>query len=261
MRIVRLWEQRNLCRRNSTLTIKQATIADKQFLDIKASPSRFPTSYLPPFFFAVLKITMPAATEAVTDQPNGYIHNLTPEQVEKLKQLWLRLFEIYDQKAEDSPTSTPTERSRQGSTDSKSSFGYFFGKKKKVERESVFLTSTFNDASGTTPVPLEEAIKSVSGKHLKDACWSAIGIDNPDTLLLRFLRARKWDVDAAFTMLSAALRWRVEERVDEIIRLGEAGLREELERLEPGASKKWLDQFNSGKSFVGGPDKGGRPVS
>jgi hypothetical protein len=216
---------------------------------------------LPPFFFAVLKITMPAATEAVTDQPNGYIHNLTPEQVEKLKQLWLRLFEIYDQKAEDSPTSTPTERSRQGSTDSKSSFGYFFGKKKKVERESVFLTSTFNDASGTTPVPLEEAIKSVSGKHLKDACWSAIGIDNPDTLLLRFLRARKWDVDAAFTMLSAALRWRVEERVDEIIRLGEAGLREELERLEPGASKKWLDQFNSGKSFVGGPDKGGRPVS
>lgn len=204
---------------------------------------------------------MPATTEAVSDQPTGYINNLTPEQVEKLKQLWTRLFEIYDQNVEDSTASTPTGRSRQGSTDSKSSFGSFFGKKKKVERESVFLTSTFNDASGTTPAPLDEAIKSISGSHLKDACWSAIGIDNPDTLLLRFLRARKWDVDAAFDMLAAALRWRVDERVDEIIRLGEAGLREELERLDPGASQKWLDQFSSGKSFLGGPDKGGRPVS
>ncbi|KAH8547884.1 CRAL-TRIO domain-containing protein [Umbelopsis sp. PMI_123] len=203
---------------------------------------------------------MPAATEAVTDQPTGYINNLTPEQVEKLKQLWGKLFEIYDQQADHSGESTPTGRSRQGSTDSKSSFGSFFGKKKKVERESVFLTSTFNDASGTSPLPLEEAIKSVSGKHLKDACWSAIGVDNPDALLLRFLRARKWDVDNALTMLSAALRWRIEERVDEIIHLGEAGLREELERLDPGASQKWLDQFSSGKSFLGGPDKGGRPV-
>jgi hypothetical protein len=203
---------------------------------------------------------MPATTEPVAEQPTGYINNLTPEQVQKLKQLWGKLFEIYDQQVDESPLSTPTGRSRQGSTDSKSSFGSFFGKKKKVERESVFLTSTFNDASGTTPAPLEEAIKGVSGKHLKDACWSAIGVDNPDALLLRFLRARKWDVDNAFTMLSAALRWRIEERVDEIIHLGEAGLREELERLDPGASKKWLDQFNSGKSFLGGPDKGGRPV-
>ena len=203
---------------------------------------------------------MPATTEPVADQPTGYINNLTPEQVQKLKQLWEKLFEIYDQQVDESPLSTPTGRSRQGSTDSKSSFGSFFGKKKKVERESVFLTSTFNDASGTSPAPLEEAIKGVSGKHLKDACWSAIGVDNPDALLLRFLRARKWDVDNAFTMLSAALRWRIEERVDEIIHLGEAGLREELERLDPGASKKWLDQFNSGKSFLGGPDKDGRPV-
>jgi CRAL/TRIO, N-terminal domain len=203
---------------------------------------------------------MPATTEHVADQPTGYISTLTPEQVQKLKQLWGKLFEIYDQQVEESPLSTPTGRSRQGSTDSKSSFGSFFGKKKKVERESVFLTSTYNDASGTYPAPLEEAIKNVSGKHLKAACWSAIGVDNPDALLLRFLRARKWDVDNAFTMLSAALRWRIEERVDEIIHLGEAGLREELERLEPGQSKKWLDQFNSGKSFLGGPDKGGRPV-
>jgi hypothetical protein len=203
---------------------------------------------------------MPATTEPVAEQPTGYINNLTPEQVQTLKQLWGKLFEIYDQQVDETPLSTPTGRSRQGSTDSKSSFGSFFGKKKKVERESVFLTSTFNDASGTTPAPLEEAIKGVSGKHLKDACWSAIGVDNPDALLLRFLRARKWDVDNAFTMLSAALRWRIEERVDEIIHLGEAGLREELERLDPGASKKWLDQFNSGKSFLGGPDKGGRPV-
>ncbi|KAJ2963027.1 hypothetical protein NQZ79_g2013 [Umbelopsis isabellina] len=204
---------------------------------------------------------MPATTEAVTDQPTGYIQNLTPEQVVKLKQLWVKLFEIYDQKVEESPVSTPTSRSRQGSTDSKSSFGSFFGKKKsKIERDQVFLTSTYNDATGTTPPPVEEAIKLVSGAHLKDACWSAIGVDNPDSLLLRFLRARKWDVDAAFTMLSSALRWRLEERVDEIVRLGEAGLRDELERLDAGSSKKWLDQFNSGKSFLGGPDQGGRPV-
>ncbi|KAJ1967934.1 phosphatidylinositol transfer protein csr1 [Dispira parvispora] len=81
---------------------------------------------------------------------------------------------------------------------------------------------------------------------LRESFWRVVQADHPDSILLRFLRARKWNVDKALAMILTALRWRIESRVDEVITLGEEGL--DLKILEKGIS------------FLHGEDKQGRPV-
>ncbi|KAI0481883.1 phosphatidylinositol transfer protein [Xylaria cf. heliscus] len=89
--------------------------------------------------------------------------------------------------------------------------------------------------------------------------------ENPDALLLRFLRARKWDVAAAFDMLGAALAWRRDEmRVDEeVLPRGEPWCKRK-EKGGQGKEKKdaedFLDQFRVGKVYLRGVDRRGRPV-
>ncbi|KAJ1649671.1 phosphatidylinositol transfer protein csr1 [Dispira simplex] len=81
---------------------------------------------------------------------------------------------------------------------------------------------------------------------LREAFWRVVQADHPDSILLRFLRARKWNVDKTLAMILTALRWRIESKVDEIITLGEEG-------LDPKILEK-------GISFLHGEDKQGRPV-
>lgn len=88
--------------------------------------------------------------------------------------------------------------------------------------------------------------------------WRCIGIEHPDALVLRFLRARKWDVEKGVAMLVSAVTWRQEARIEEdIVQQGEAvGLKE-----SPSAEEKgFIDQYRTGKSFVRGVDREGRPV-
>ncbi|CAG9988674.1 unnamed protein product [Clonostachys byssicola] len=88
--------------------------------------------------------------------------------------------------------------------------------------------------------------------------WRCICIEHPDTLVLRFLRARKWDVEKGVAMLVSAVSWRQEARIEEdIVQQGEAvGLKESPSIEEKG----FIDQYRSGKSFVRGVDREGRPV-
>ncbi|KAJ4303886.1 hypothetical protein N0V88_001484 [Collariella sp. IMI 366227] len=103
-------------------------------------------------------------------------------------------------------------------------------------------------------------------EHLNDKCphgfrqrlWSFILADHPDVLVLRFLRARKWDVEKAVAMLVSALNWRHERRLeDHIIRKGDSiGLAKEQSDDE----KSFMAQYHSGKAYVRGVDKERRPV-
>lgn len=43
---------------------------------------------------------------------------------------------------------------------------------------------------------------------LLEELWNQLAIDNADILLLRFLRARKWIIEAACAMFLQALKWR-----------------------------------------------------
>ena len=81
--------------------------------------------------------------------------------------------------------------------------------------------------------------------------------------MLRFLRARKWDVKrcvgpecardahSAFMMMAGSCKWRLDTDVEEIKRKGEEGLcKEDGFRL----------QYDIGKSYTHGTDKEDRPV-
>ncbi|CAF1160590.1 unnamed protein product [Adineta ricciae] len=91
--------------------------------------------------------------------------------------------------------------------------------------------------------PIDEIVGSNEG----DALFHSIGYDNPDVLILRWLRARKWDIDAAVQQLMETLKWRKESAVDNLLLKGENELN--------------LDEIQTKKSYYMGYDKVGRPIS
>lgn len=81
------------------------------------------------------------------------------------------------------------------------------------------------------------------GKEL----FNALAADHPDSVLLRWLRARKWDIPNAVEQLISTLKWRVESGVNELVASGESELSHE--------------ELLTGKTSYIGYDKEGRPVN
>ena len=111
----------------------------------------------------------------------------------------------------------------------------------------------------------KQALSTATPEELRDSFWGMAKHDHPDALLLRFLRARKWDVNAALVMAISALQWRrTEAKVDSDVMLnGEEGMLK-LTTSENAAEKTegedFLAQMRLGKSFLHGFDKQGRPM-
>lgn len=112
----------------------------------------------------------------------------------------------------------------------------------------------------TVPDLTEDLRKELSNKSpeaFRERLWSYVLADHPDAAVLRFMRARKWDVKAAMTMFVSALNWRGERDIDnQTIHKGESvGLQDSRTADENG----FMNQYRSGKSFVRGVDKENRP--
>ena len=75
----------------------------------------------------------------------------------------------------------------------------------------------------------------------------AVGYDNPDTVLLRWLRARRWEVQTALELFLDTIQWRQDWGVKEFVAKGERDLCEE--------------EVRTGKSYFMGQDKDGRPIN
>jgi hypothetical protein len=182
----------------------------------------------------------------------GHVGYLTEKETDMLKKMWLRLFKAFQQKGSDSKVEKKEEEAPKKSG--------WFGKKdpKEDKNAEVFIGAT-TDPSWLS-LPLEKALPLIPGSELKRTFWGMVGNDNPDAVVLRFLRARKWDLDAAYNMLTNCLRWRLCYRLDDIIALGENGLRDELNKLKPDLGTEFIKQLNSGKTFLGGPDNEGRGI-
>ncbi|CAF3183457.1 unnamed protein product [Rotaria socialis] len=80
----------------------------------------------------------------------------------------------------------------------------------------------------------------------QDELFLAIGYDNPDTVLLRWLRARKWDIHAALQQLNDTINWRHQWGVKELLDKGETDL--------------FYDEILTGKTYFMGKDRAGRPI-
>ena len=109
------------------------------------------------------------------------------------------------------------------------------------------------------------AIANTAPEDLRQAFWSMVKHDHPDGLLLRFLRARKWDVGKALVMMISTMHWRLEEMHvdDDIILHGELAAFNDSKSDDAKTKKDgedFLAQMRLGKSFVHGLDKDGRPM-
>ena len=227
--------------------------------------------------------------------PPGRPGTLTPEQEVKLRELWaatLKVFGVYEAApaaaGETNGTSTPlstapSEAADSGKKEKKKSRLHVFKRKNKDDKEDGNSESAHGSGTATPTTDVSQAalseqddkhgqakdfkaaLANSSPEDLRTAFWSMVKYDHPDALLLRFLRARKWDVDRALVMLIATMHWRMEEMHvdDDIMRRGEAGMLEDSKSSDPKVKKEgedFLAQIRMGKSFFHGVDKEGRPV-
>ncbi|KAI1117847.1 CRAL-TRIO domain-containing protein [Nemania sp. NC0429] len=224
---------------------------------------------------------MAEAGENVSALP-GRPGNLTPEQEEKLRKFWemfLQICGVLDEDGVDGDTNVPSEQGKAavaGSDKPKKKTLNPFKKRKDKSKESK---SAEKDAAESTAAVKEndpedkwgetKAYHETLAKHppeeIRATIWAMVKHDNPDALLLRFLRARKWDLQRALVMMVSTMNWRASEmRVEsDVVVNGE-----EHASIDEGSSDEavkeraedFLAQMRIGKSYCYGIDKAGRPI-
>lgn len=105
----------------------------------------------------------------------------------------------------------------------------------------------------------------LSPDELRLGLLASLKQDHPDAMLLRFLRARKWDVGKAFVMLVAAVAWRTKKMHvdDDILPRGEIYALQQMRSTNKKERRKGWDfmkQFHMGKNIIHGVDRAGRPI-
>lgn len=212
-------------------------------------------------------------TDMATQIPAGRPGNLTPEQEQRLKEFWLATLDVFgldtgsngstdDASSITAPSTSGSATPTTGDDGSKhkKKLSLFKSKKNKdAESAAAAPPDDVNDKHGQTK-EFKEAIASTSPETLRQAFWSMVKHDDPDALLLRFLRARKWDVQNALIMLISTMHWRADDmHVDDDIML--RGEEYALKKKDSDKdSADFLSQLRMGKSVLHGVDKEGRPV-
>jgi hypothetical protein len=105
----------------------------------------------------------------------------------------------------------------------------------------------------------------LSPDELRQTLLASLKNDHPDSMLLRFLRARKWDVGKAFVLLVSTMAWRAKKMHvdDEIIPRGELYALQQMaspNRREKRAGNDFVKQLRMGKNIIHGVDRAGRPI-
>lgn len=208
--------------------------------------------------------------DAQAEAQPGRVGNLTPEQEDKLRKLWAAIFQVcavgdQDDVASSVPSTAPSEKTAPKDKPRKRSL---FSRKGRRDRSDTDSTSTSMDDTDDKygqNKQFYETLANSSPEAIRATIWAMVKHDHPDALALRFLRARKWDVEKALVMLVSTMNWRSSEmHVDDDIMLkGEAGM---VEMLQSSDSKEkqlgedFLAQIRMGKSYLHGLDKNGRPL-
>ncbi|ORY71535.1 CRAL-TRIO domain-containing protein [Pseudomassariella vexata] len=165
--------------------------------------------------------------------PEGHVGCLNFEQEKKLQEAWLQLGAICGVLP---PQGIDVSR---------------------IKTSTVDGATDDNDKYGQTK-EFQQYLAEEPPEGIRKTIWSMTKCDHPDSLVLRFLRARKWHVNKAIIMLVSTIKWRQDMRIEDNVTLqGEAvALKESMTDDENG----FMLQYRSGKSYVRGLDLHYRPV-
>lgn len=206
---------------------------------------------------------------ADTKPREGTVGNLTPEHEEKLKEFWRALMRVAGVETDATASDAGSDAGNGAADESTTS-----PEKKKKKRFGVFRRSrdtthddaTMDDDKHGQTKEFKQALRDMTPEELRQTIWSFTKGDDPDSLMLRFLRARKWVVQDALVMLVATAHWRAKDIHidDEILLRGEEHFAE-LEKSGKGTDKQlgkdFMAQLRRGKSIIHGVDKAGRPIT
>ncbi|KAE8350858.1 CRAL/TRIO domain protein [Aspergillus coremiiformis] len=236
---------------------------------------------IPPFLGVIDSLkTMPI------EAPPGTVDNLTPEQEAKLQEFWVLLLNVCgvsvdgiesngDAVVPPSPSSQEKKKQQQ---QPKRRFAFFGGGGNDTADDSANVKSTNEVTTSIASISIadgddkygqskefQQALTDMKPEEIRATLWNMVKQDNPDSLLLRFLRARKWDAKKALVMMVSTIRWRLQDvKVDDdIIKNGELVALEQSKSSDPAEKKKgeeFLAQMRLGKGFIHGVDKAGRPI-
>jgi hypothetical protein len=224
--------------------------------------------------------------DMTADTAPGRPGTLTPEQEEKLRRLWQLIFQVCavgqgqngpatDSAASAAANSKPQEEDAKSAKKSRMSI---FSRKGKKDSETDSASGAPANASVVLNLGKDgeadkygqtkhfyDTLASQSPESIRETIWSMVKHDHPDALVLRFLRARKWDVERALIMLVSTMNWRSRDmKVDEdIMRNGEPAAVAAEKSSDPAAQKlshDFMAQIRKGISYVHGHDKQGRPL-
>ncbi|KAF9354865.1 hypothetical protein BGX34_010776 [Mortierella sp. NVP85] len=155
-----------------------------------------------------------AKTDIPTPPGTGLVGSLTPDQKEFLKQMWAEMFRLLDGNEASAPADllavpSASANAETASVKSKTSTTKkgWFGSKKEAAPAAA-------DESASGAITLAEY--SLTTEQLRAALWNNILGDHPDSLMLRFLRARKWNVTNGMNMILKAFKWRTEDDIEEV---------------------------------------------
>ncbi|KAF1839586.1 phosphatidylinositol transfer protein CSR1 [Decorospora gaudefroyi] len=219
-----------------------------------------------------------------SNTPPGRPGTLTPDEERKLRELWGMVMKVFgvdagseDQSEVASTAGTETPIA-DGKKDKKKSRLNVF-KRNKADKNADDKSSTASGASTPSDISrlsiaadddkfgqtaeFKAAIANIPPEELRRTFWSMVKHDHPDALLLRFLRARKWDVEKALVMMISTMQWRLNEMHvdDDIMKNGELAA---LQTTGDAKAKKnaddFLTQLRMGKSYLHGLDNEGRPM-
>ncbi|GAA6054266.1 hypothetical protein JCM3770_005151 [Rhodotorula araucariae] len=168
---------------------------------------------------------------------DGVVGKLTSEQETALKAYWVEFLKLVDE--------SPVEGS--GTSSSALETADKPGKdipKDDAAKERLKAEQEMRDA--------KLAFVEYGSKRFMDAYWRFIAMDDPDGIMLRFLRARKWSSSAGVAMLAACIKWRMGSDVEKIFEKGEEGMKE---------AEGFIRQMEIGKTYTQGTDHLGRPVT
>ncbi|KAK7931337.1 CRAL-TRIO domain-containing protein [Apiospora marii] len=189
------------------------------------------------------------------DQLEGRVGHLTPQQESKLAEMWAVMLKKCGTNEESPGVSNalgddpPPKKERPAA------------KADPAHRKP----HKGGAAADARPATADAAETPLTQDETRTALWSMVQVEHPDALLLRFLRARKWDVERAVAMLVATLRWRAKTvHVEQVLREGEGLAREQELSSQDGEAQKrgreFMFQMRAGKCVVRGVDRSGRPL-